>query len=440
MVYGRLMNAGMPWLAAGCDDTVETFEVSKGISREVTMAFRRVRARVDGDESAPSERRGVSSVVVRIFGAFVLVGGLVTLPVVVFSGVVAVRRVIDGEERVDALDLTFLLFCARILVQSAVGLSLIVFGVLLLLDRRRHAAGWAYVLIVPTVLEGALTLSLEGVVPALAEPAVRLVVLIGVSIELDPGLIEERRLQRTLRRMDERDDYEKDVARGMVGRDDTGRGYIALDFFNIFWLFVIASVFGLALETVYRFVTSGTFEDRAGLLWGPFSPIYGCGAIVLTVILNRLWRSSPLLIFVVGAVVGGMFEYLVSWFMEVAFGITAWDYTGQWLSMGGRTSGKYMVFWGLLSVLWVKFLLPRTLFLINLIPWRVRYSLTVVCAVLMAIDIAMTLMAFDCWYGRMAGRTPDSPITDFFATHFNDDVMAHRFQTMHIDPSRSSRM
>ncbi|WP_300765634.1 hypothetical protein [uncultured Bifidobacterium sp.] len=402
------------------------------------MNFRRVGKRVD--ETMESSWWEASPKVSRVLGAIVMAAGLVVSPVVVVTGVDAIRRFGDGEERIDALDLTFQLFCARVIVQGAVALGLVVFGGLLLAVRRRHAALWAYVLIVPTVAEGMLTLALEGVVPDLLGPISRLVVLIGASIALDPGLIAERRLQHTLRRMDEFEDYEKDAARGMVGRDETGRGYIALDFFNIFWLFVIASVFGLALETVYRFVTSGAFEDRAGLLWGPFSPIYGCGAVLLTVILNRLWRSNPWLIFAVGAVVGGAFEYLVSWFMEVAFGITAWDYTGQWLSVGGRTSGKYMIFWGLLSVLWVKLLLPRTLALINLIPWRVRYSLTTVCAVLMVIDIAMTLMAFDCWYGRMAGRASSAPITDFFATHFGNDVMAHRFQTMHIDPSRSGRL
>ena len=35
--------------------------------------------------------------------------------------------------------------------------------------------------------------------------------------------------------------------------------------------------------------------------------------------------------------IGGAFEYFTSWFMEVAFGIRAWDYTGQWLSIDGRT-------------------------------------------------------------------------------------------------------
>ena len=69
--------------------------------------------------------------------------------------------------------------------------------------------------------------------------------------------------------MDERDEYESAVAVGMLGRDQSGKGYIALDFFNIFWLFTIASVGGLIMETIYHFALyNGELQDRAGLLWG----------------------------------------------------------------------------------------------------------------------------------------------------------------------------
>lgn len=56
------------------------------------------------------------------------------------------------------------------------------------------------------------------------------------------------------------------------------------------------------------------------------------------------------------------------------------------------------------------------------------------------VDGVMTLMALDAWYSRMAGVAQNSPVSQFFATYFNDDFMAHRFQTMKIDPSTAGRM
>lgn len=54
-------------------------------------------------------------------------------------------------------------------------------------------------------------------------------------------------------------------------------GYLRLDWFTLFWLFVAGCVIGLAVETVFHAIVYGGLESRAGLVWGPFSPIYGVG-------------------------------------------------------------------------------------------------------------------------------------------------------------------
>ncbi|MBT1181384.1 putative ABC transporter permease [Bifidobacterium sp. CP2] len=419
-------------------DTASDVGRSDVEGEESAVAAQLVAARLDDGETALDARR--LPLVIRVYGVLVLLDGLATLPIVVLSSIAAVRAVMRGELAFDAMSLTALLTAAYAVVLIVAAAALIVFGVLLLRNRRRYAARWAYVLMPVTLADGMLSLALEGLGPNLIAPAIQMVLLVAVSIACDPGLAEERRLQRALKRMDDRDAYDAAVRAGMLGRDPSGKGYIALDFFNIFWLFTVACVFGLAIETVYHLAMyHGEWQDRAGLLWGPFSPIYGCGAVLVTVALNRLWKSNPFLIFCASAVIGGAFEYATSWFMEVAFGITAWDYTGQWLSIDGRTSGKYMVFWGLIGVFWVRWILPWLLRFINRIPWKVRYSLTAVCAVLMLVDIVFTLMALDCWYGRMAGLPQDSPVTRWFATHYGDEYMANRFQTMTIDPSKAGR-
>ncbi|MBM6700212.1 putative ABC transporter permease [Bifidobacterium pullorum subsp. saeculare] len=378
--------------------------------------------------------------IVRVYGVIVLADGLLTLPRLVLSALQSVREFLAGRAQVDVLNLTFILTCMDTVVLVVNSALLIIFGILLLRNRRRHAARWAYVLLPLTGLEAMLSLALLGLGPNLIVPAVQIAILVTLSVAADPALIEERRLKYALRRMDERDSYWDAVRSGMLGRDATGKGYISLDFFNVFWLFVIGCVFGLAVETVYHLVVYGEYQDRAGLLFGPFSPIYGFGAVILTACLNRLWRANPVFIFLASAVIGGAFEYAVSWFMEAAFGIKAWDYTGRWLSIGGRTSGLYMAFWGVLGVLWIKVILQWILWLINKIPWKVRYSLTAVCLVLMVADCLFTLMAFDCWYMRMAGTAPDSPVTAWFARHFGNEFMAHRFQTMQLDPSTAGRL
>lgn len=50
---------------------------------------------------------------------------------------------------------------------------------------------------------------------------------------------------------------------------------------QLFWYFIFFSIAGLIIETLYCFITTGNIESRKGLIWGPFCPVYGVGAVVL---------------------------------------------------------------------------------------------------------------------------------------------------------------
>ena len=266
---------------------------------------------------------------------------------------------------------------------------------------------------------------------------VELVFLAVVTVYMDPELAEERYLSKEARTMDpqKRAQFEK-----KVDSRKPLKGYITLNFFNLFWIFVVCSILGLAIETVFHLAIYHAYPDRAGLLYGPFSPIYGFGGLFMTVALNRFHDKPIPVIFLISALIGGAFEFTVSWIMQSAFGIVAWDYSGTFLSIDGRTNFMFMCFWGILGVMWVKFLLPILLWMINKIPWKLRYALTVVCFVFMVVDVVLTVQTIDCWYLREAGHAPNTPLEEFFNKHYDNAYMEHRFQTMTMDPSQSSRV
>ncbi|MDR3846325.1 MAG: putative ABC transporter permease [Eggerthellaceae bacterium] len=266
---------------------------------------------------------------------------------------------------------------------------------------------------------------------------VELVFLAVVTVYMDPELAEERYLSKEARTMDpqKRAQFEK-----KVDSRKPLKGYITLNFFNLFWIFVVCSILGLAIEPVFHLAIYHAYQDRAGLLYGPFSPIYGFGGLFMTVALNRFHDKPIPVIFLISALIGGAFEFTVSWIMQSAFGIVAWDYSGTFLSIDGRTNFMFMCFWGILGVMWVKFLLPILLWMINKIPWKLRYALTVVCFVFMVVDVVLTVQTIDCWYLREAGHAPNTPLEEFFNKHYDNAYMEHRFQTMTMDPSQSSRV
>ena len=373
----------------------------------------------------------------KVFGMLCVVSGaaIASVLALVIVGMALIVR--EGGLAGELSTATLIIFAAQTALMTVLAALFAVLGVRLLRDKRRGAAQLTEVMIVILILVALCDMMLGGLTPDLVPYGVVLVVLIALQSYVDPSLAEERELQRKLRDMETREQAED----GTLGRDETGKGFIALNFFNLFWIFVVCCVLGLAIETAYHFavVDPGHYQDRAGLLFGPFSPIYGFGAVLMTVALNRFHDKNVVLIFLVSAVIGGAFEYLTSWFMQFAFGIVAWDYSGTFLSIDGRTNGMFMAMWGVLGVVWIKLLLPWMLKIVNLIPWNWRYAVTTVCAALMIADGGLTLLALDCWYQREAGRTPDNAIEEFCADHFDNAYMTQRFQSMSIDPDNATR-
>ncbi len=312
-------------------------------------------------------------------------------------------------------------------------------GVRLIKGERGSASSLINVNIVLTAVSLVCEFMLYGIGWELLFNFVQLAVQVAISAYLNPSLANESNLHADLRKLD----TEVHAKRGTLGLADPGKGYIRLDFFNLFWIFVVGCVVGLIVEVIYHMVIvePGVYQDRAGLLWGPFSPIYGIGGVLMTMALNRFKDRNIILIFVVCTIIGGGFEYFVSWFMEVAFGAKAWDYSNEFLGdlFGGRTCLLFASMFGLLGTAWIKLLLPVFLRFFNLIPWKLRYSVTLVCATLMLIDCVMTLQALDNWGARKAGHVPAPGIEEFYAKNFDDEYMANRFQSMTIDPKKSVR-
>ncbi len=371
--------------------------------------------------------------ILKILSILLILEAVLSVPVIVL---IIIAMASSPLELADSLGATTFAIAIILLLSVLVsGVLGAIFGINLLRNKRRNARRNSEILMVTTIISLLCSLMLDGLSLDLLYYFIWLVILIVIATYIDPALSEERKVQRKLRSMETREEVEE----GTLGRDASGKGYIRLDFFNIFWIFVVACVFGVIIETIFHAVVYGGYQDRAGMIYGPFSPIYGFGAVLMTVALNRFYKKNILLVFLLSALIGGAFEYAVSWFLQFAFGIVAWDYTGTFLSIDGRTNGMFMFFWGLLGCVWIKFLLPYVLKLVNLIPWNWRYTITAICATLMIIDGVLTLAAYDSWYKRQAGVPPSNALEEFCDTYYDDDFMTERFQTMSIDPSQSTR-
>lgn len=403
------------------------------------------------DPSVPSTTEAKKiPLIIKVYAVLCTLSGVGTLPSVAVFMWQVITALINGNVAAKLGDNTLVavgLIVAGIMLSAASAIILIVFGLDLIKDQRRNAARLSYVLIAFTVVELLVDVMLQGIGPFLLRPAVHLVILIALSATVDPTLRQERELQRRLQEILDRDA----AAEGMLGRDETGEGYIKLNYFNLFWVFFVCSVLGLILEEVWHMVVvdPGVYQDRAGMLFGPFSPIYGFGAVLMTMALNRFYKKNPLIIFLVSALIGGAFEVFVGWFMQTSFGVVSWSYSHIRLFgmpdpiavlTGGRTCTPFACMWGLGGLIWIKVLLPRLLKLINMIPWKRRYSATVILTAVMLIDGVMTLQSLDYWYQRVNGTVRNIPVAQFYDKHFDNEYMENRFQSMTMSPKDATRV
>lgn len=205
-----------------------------------------------------------------------------------------------------------------------------------------------------------------------------------------------------------------------------------LSFFHLFWIFIICSMVGLVAETLVSYPIDGIWKDRAGLVWGPFSPIYGAGGTLITLALWRLKNERTRSLFIASAFIGAGFEYIAGWFWETFFGIVAWSYVDQPFNLGGHTCLGMAIVWGFAGLAWARIALPGVLRVIERIPRPARVPLTTIACLYMAANIAMTIASFNFWFERQDGRPIETPIQAYFAQNYGDDFMAERFQTMSI--------
>lgn len=210
-------------------------------------------------------------------------------------------------------------------------------------------------------------------------------------------------------------------------------------FYQYLIIFLVASVLGLILETIWMFVAYGVLESRVGLVWGPFSPLYGCGAVLLTVVLWRLRDQPTWMIFLISAGLGGILEQLAGWSMETVMHAWSWsylhfpDHITQWVAW------RFLIVWGLLGVAWCKVIMPELLYRIGEPTSRRQAVVVSFLTAFIALDIAMTVACFWRAGKREEGVPPQNVFEEYVDRHFGDEFIKGKFENLKMDSDERPR-
>lgn len=192
---------------------------------------------------------------------------------------------------------------------------------------------------------------------------------------------------------------------------------------KIFWIFLIGSILGYGIEMIVGLVQNGHFVSRQGLLFGPFIQVYGVGLVAYYLVISNIKKKSYIKIFFITMLLGGIVEYLFSYFQETWFGTISWDYSNLLFNIHGRTSLLHCLYWGIGGVLFVRFILPL---IRNLNEWCKNTNFRFITAFLVlfiTFDIVMSGMAGSRQLERKNNIAANGYIDNFFDKYYPDEKL-----------------
>jgi uncharacterized membrane protein len=106
---------------------------------------------------------------------------------------------------------------------------------------------------------------------------------------------------------------------------------------------------------------------------GPCCPIYGFGATVGYIILHP-FADHIVVLYLVGAFVATVFEYLVALLMKKLFGEFWWDYNNKFCNYKGMICLESTLAWGLYAVIIITFLFDKVMSFVDKYPtaWGIK--------------------------------------------------------------------
>ena len=196
-----------------------------------------------------------------------------------------------------------------------------------------------------------------------------------------------------------------------------------LQYRAILWIYLISSFLGCMVETIFCRFSMGYWMNRSSLVIGQMSMVWGLGILLATVLLRRFQEKPAWQIFVIGTVIGAVFEYVCSVATEMAFGLVFWDYLDFQFNIAGRINLGFSFLWGVAAVIWIKLLYkPISIFIRFLINKTGRW-LSAAALILLFADIIVSCMALSRYTERDVTSVQNAASDALMDQLFPDHIM-----------------
>lgn len=154
-------------------------------------------------------------------------------------------------------------------------------------------------------------------------------------------------------------------------------------------IFFVYSIIGFIYESIFNLINEGTF--KSGFLYGPYTPIYGIGVLIILCINNKLKKYSKtkryILLPIISSLILTSLEFICGNLLETLFHRYYWNYSNLYFSFGKYIALEVSIVWGLVSYL-VIFINSKIEKYIKKIP----KPITIILSIIFIIDLVFTFI------------------------------------------------
>lgn len=109
-------------------------------------------------------------------------------------------------------------------------------------------------------------------------------------------------------------------------------------------IFMVGAVVGYIYEVIFCLIQDHQLINR-GVLYGPYLPIYGAGAVLIYLL--KPLKKHPVLFFISVMLTTGILEYVIGLYCLKINHTKLWDYTGLFLNIQGLVCLRSVVSFGI---------------------------------------------------------------------------------------------
>ncbi len=164
---------------------------------------------------------------------------------------------------------------------------------------------------------------------------------------------------------------------------------LGTDVYHLVASFVVYSILGWLVESIYMSFCNRKITNR-GFGKGPFCPIYGFGAVFGYLILSPL-EGQYLKLYLAGAVLATIFEFIVGKGMIRFLGQLWWDYNEKPFNYQGIVCLESTIAWGFYAIIIIQFLHKAVYNMIDQFHFNIGVRLIQIILLGVAVDYTIQL-------------------------------------------------